>query len=154
MAQIVHHKSTQYPLTVFFDGDCPICRREIALMEWLDRRGNLHFVNFADPNYDKIFYGFAPSELGRVIHARWADGKVITELEVFRSMWGAVGLGVLSRLSRVSFLEPMLIRAYQWFARHRLRLTGRTDPQKLGEKSVAKNQPKECSRCENVRYIK
>lgn len=28
-----------YPLTVFFDGACPICDREIALMRRLDRRG-------------------------------------------------------------------------------------------------------------------
>ena len=154
MARTSYNKSDQYPLTVFFDGDCPICRREISLMEWLNRKGKLRFVNFADPCYDETSYGFTRSELGRVIHAQWANGSVITELEVFRSMWAAVGLTVLTRLSRLSFLERMLIRAYKWFARNRLRLTGRTTPQYAGFTSMASPQSKECPRCvdENKRF--
>ena len=114
-----------YPLTAFFDGACPICAREIALMKRLDRRQRLAFCDFSRPNYDAASIGFAPSELSRVIHARWADGSVITGVEVFRAMWEAVGLGVLARLSRLSLVEPLVLRAYAWFARNRLRLTGR-----------------------------
>jgi predicted DCC family thiol-disulfide oxidoreductase YuxK len=36
-------------LTVFHDGACPLCRREIALMRRLDRRGRIEFVDVADP---------------------------------------------------------------------------------------------------------
>jgi predicted DCC family thiol-disulfide oxidoreductase YuxK len=61
-----------------------------------------------------------------VIHARWANGSVITGVEVFRAMWEAVGLGVLARLSRLSLVEPLFLKAYAWFARNRLRLTGRS----------------------------
>lgn len=117
---------TQYPLTVFFDGACPICAREIALMKRLDRRRHLTFCDFSRPEYDAGSTGFAPSELGRVIHARWADGSVITGVEVFRAMWEAVGLGLLAKLSRLSVVEPLVLKAYAWFARNRLRLTGRS----------------------------
>ncbi|MBH0196127.1 MAG: DUF393 domain-containing protein [Nitrospira sp.] len=103
-----------YPLTVFFDGACPICDREIALMRRLDRRGRLKFSDF-----------ISPAELGRIIHARWGDGTVITGVDVFRAMWEAVGLGFLARLSRLSLVEPLVVKAYAWFARNRLRLTGR-----------------------------
>ena len=116
-----------YPLTVFFDGACPICAREIALMKRLDRRRQqLEFCDFSRPNYDAASIGFASSELSRVIHARWADGSVITGVEVFRAMWEAVGLGFLARLSRLSLVEPLVLKAYAWFARNRLRLTGRS----------------------------
>ena len=108
---------TQYPLTVFFDGACPICDREIALMKRLDRRRQLEFCDFSS--------GFTAADLGTVIHARWADGSVITGVEVFRAMWEAIGLGVLARLSRLSLVEPLVLRTYAWFARNRLRLTGR-----------------------------
>jgi len=117
---------TQYPLTVFFDGACPICDREIALMKRLDRRRQLEFCDFSAQEYDAASSGFATEDLGAVIHARWADGSVITGVDVFRAMWDAVGLGVLTKLSRLSLVEPLVLRAYAWFARNRLRLTGRS----------------------------
>ena len=117
---------TQYPLTVFFDGACPICDREIALMKRLDRRRQLEFCDFSAQEYDAAFSGFATADLATVIHARWADGKVITGVEVFRAMWEAVGLGLLAKLSRFSLVEPLVLKAYAWFARNRLRLTGRS----------------------------
>ena len=115
-----------YPLTVFFDGACPICDREIALMRRLDRRRLLVFSDFSRPDYDPTSIDLSPTELGRIIHARWGDGTVITGVDVFRAMWEAVGLGFLARLSRLSLIEPLVVKAYGWFARNRLRLTGRS----------------------------
>jgi predicted DCC family thiol-disulfide oxidoreductase YuxK len=115
-----------YPLTIFFDGACPICNREIALMKRLDRRRQLEFCDFSAKEYDGASSGFAAADLATVIHARWVDGSVITGVEVFRAMWEAVGLGVLSRLSRLSLVEPLVLKAYAWFARNRMRLTGRS----------------------------
>lgn len=115
-----------YPLTVFFDGACPICDREIALMRRLDKRRLLVFCDFSRPDYDPTSINISPAELGRIIHARWGDGTVITGVDVFRAMWEAVGLGFLARLSRLSLVEPLVVRAYTWFARNRLRLTGRS----------------------------
>ncbi|NWF74223.1 MAG: DUF393 domain-containing protein [Nitrospirae bacterium] len=117
---------TQYPLTLFFDGACPICAREIALMKRLDRRRQLDFCDFSAQEYDVASRGFSTEDLATVIHARWADGNVITGVEVFRAMWEAVGLGFLATLSRLSFVEPLVLNAYAWFARNRLWLTGRS----------------------------
>ena len=118
---------TSYPLTVFFDGACPICEREIALMKRLDRRQRrLVCCDFSRPDFDTASINISTAELGRVIHARWADGNVITGVEVFRAMWEAVGLGFLARLTRLSLVEPLVVNAYAWFARNRLRLTGRS----------------------------
>ncbi|OQW30135.1 MAG: hypothetical protein A4E19_10585 [Nitrospira sp. SG-bin1] len=116
---------TSYPLTVFFDGACPICAREIALMNRLDRKRRLAFCDFSLPEYDERVTGFSPAELGQVIHAQWADGRVITGVMVFQAMWEAVGLGSLAKLSRLSVIEPLLYKGYAWFARNRLWLTGR-----------------------------
>ncbi len=116
-----------YPLTVFFDGACPICDREIALMRWLDRHRRLVLCDFSRADYDPTCIDISPAELGRIIHARWGDGTVITGVDVFRAMWEAVGLGFLARLTRLSLVEPLVVNAYAWFARNRLRLTGRSN---------------------------
>ena len=115
-----------YPLSVFFDGACPICDREIALMRRLDRQRRLIFCDFSRRDYDPTSINVSPADLGRVIHARWDNGSVITGVDVFRAMWEAVGLGFLARLTRLSLIEPLVVKAYAWFARNRLRLTGRS----------------------------
>lgn len=115
-----------YPLTVFFDGACPICDREIALMRRLDKHQRLIFFDFSRSDYDPTSINISPAELGRIIHARWVNGSVITGVDVFRAMWEAVGLGFLARLTRLSLIEPLVLKAYAWFARNRLRLTGRS----------------------------
>ena len=95
-------------------------------MKRLDRRRQLEFCDFSAQEYDAASSGFATADLGAVIHARWADGSIITGVEVFRAMWEAVGLGFLARLSRLSLVEPLVLKAYAWFAHNRLRLTGRS----------------------------
>lgn len=97
-------------------------------MRRLDRHQRLIFCDFSGPDYDPASIAISPTELGRIIHARWTDGTVITGVDVFRAMWEAVGLGFLAKVTRFSFVEPMVVRAYTWFTRNRLRLTGRSYP--------------------------
>lgn len=115
-----------YPLTVFYDGACPICAREMAVMQRLDRKQRLRLCDFSRPGYDAESTGLHPERLGAVIHAQWSDGTIVTGVEVFRSIWQAVGLGMLARVSRLPLIDPLMVKAYAWFAKNRLWLTGRT----------------------------
>jgi len=119
------HSVKPYPLAVYFDGECPICRREIDLMKIFNRRDRLQFIDFSGGSYRSVEHGLSPCDLGRVIHARWSDGTIITGVEVFQEMWEAIGLGFLSRFARLPMIKKLLVRAYAWFAKNRLRLTGR-----------------------------
>ena len=51
--------------------------------------------------------------------------RSITGADVFREMWEVLGLGFLARLSRRSVINTALVKAYAWFAKNRLQLTGR-----------------------------
>ncbi|MCS6289907.1 MAG: DUF393 domain-containing protein [Nitrospira sp.] len=95
-----------YPLTVFYDGACPICAREMALMKRLDRTRRLTLLDFSPAGFDAAPTGLAAADLSAVLHAQWADGTVITGIDVFRAMWEAVGLGLLSRLNRLPLVAP------------------------------------------------
>ena len=94
-------------------------------MKLLNRKEHLQFIDFADPSYRSADHGLDQCELAKVIHARWSDGTVITGVEVFREMWKVVGFGFLARFSRLPMINKMFVKAYAWFARNRLRLTGR-----------------------------
>ena len=52
-----------YPLTVFYDGACPICAREMALMKRLDRTQRLTLLDFSLAGFDAAPAGLAVADL-------------------------------------------------------------------------------------------
>lgn len=110
---------------VFFDGDCPLCRREVEMVRRLDRRRNVTFTDIALPDFDAYSIGRTHEELMARIHARLPDGTLVEGVEVFRRMYAAAGLGTLVSLTRIPGVSHLLEAGYRWFAKNRLRLTGR-----------------------------
>lgn len=112
--------------TVYIDGDCPLCAREADLWRRLDRgRGRLALVDIAAPEFDPTPLGKTTADLMAEIHGRDAAGQIVTGMAVFRQAYAAVGWGWLLAPTGWPILRPMFDWGYRWFARHRLRLTGR-----------------------------
>lgn len=80
---------------------------------WSDSPGGLRFQDD----------GEAPFEW-RSTHAQLTDGTVLTDVEIFRAIWDAVGLRFLPRVNRRHLIAPLIVKAYAWFARNRLWRTG------------------------------
>ena len=112
---------------VFFDGECPLCRREISFVRRIDRRSRVRFIDIAEPSFDARATGRTHEELMARIHARLPDGSLVEGVEVFRRMYAAAGLRPLVALSRIPGLSHLLDAGYRWFAKNRLRLTGRCE---------------------------
>jgi hypothetical protein len=84
------------------------------------------FTNLTSSAFDASVVGRSRAELMARIHGRdLRTGEIVDGVEVFRRLYGAVGFGVLVALSRVPPVSWTLERAYTWFARNRLWLTGR-----------------------------
>jgi predicted DCC family thiol-disulfide oxidoreductase YuxK len=112
--------------TLLYDGGCPLCAREVAMLRRRDRgRGALALVDIAAPDFDPARYGRSYESLMARIHGVLPDGAVIEGMEVFRRAYAAVGLGWLLAPSRWPLFGRAFDAAYRWFARNRLRLTGR-----------------------------
>ncbi len=116
-----------WQVEVFFDGDCPLCLREIALLQKLDRAGQIRFTNIAASGFQPAELGLSASTLMNRIHGRLPDGEIIEGVEVFRRLYAAVGFKRLVWLSRAPGASQLLDAAYALFAKNRLRLTGRCD---------------------------
>ena len=114
-----------WDLELFFDGDCPLCVREIRMLRWLDRRSSIRFVDIAAGPLGPGVPAF--DVLMAQIHGRTPDGAWLTGVEVFRRAYAAIGLGPLVALSRLKPFDAALRWGYEVFARNRLRWTGRCE---------------------------
>lgn len=112
---------------VFFDGECPLCVREIGMLRRLDRRGRIRFTDIAAPGFETKDLGVPYEALMARIHGRSLEGdrELVEGVEVFRRLYAAVGFGPVVALTRLPGVRGALDAGYRWFAKNRLRLTGR-----------------------------
>lgn len=107
-------------LVVWHDGACPLCRREIALMRWLDRRGAIEFIDVTKVSASAC--PLDPAELLSRFHAR-EDGHLLSGAAAFAAMWRAIPLlRPLGLAAKSPWLLAMLERSYVAFLRVRPRL--------------------------------
>jgi len=99
-------------VTVWHDGACPLCAREVALIRRLDRAGRVKLVDVADPS------AACPLDRGEMLarfQAQEEGGPVVSGAAAFAAMWRAVPLlrplGLLARHGRVlALLEWLYLR--------------------------------------------
>jgi predicted DCC family thiol-disulfide oxidoreductase YuxK len=120
-------EESSWTVEVFYDGDCPLCMREIRMIMGRDRGGRIKFTDIAAGGFEPASVGLDRATLMARIHGRLPTGELIEGVEVFRRLYEAVGLGWLVALSRMQGISQLLDAAYRTFARNRLRLTGRCE---------------------------
>ena len=59
-----------WAIEVFFDGDCPVCLREINLLKRFDRRNRILITNIATADFVAEYYGKTMNGLMSEIHGR------------------------------------------------------------------------------------
>ncbi|WP_375382465.1 thiol-disulfide oxidoreductase DCC family protein [uncultured Sphingomonas sp.] len=111
-------------VTVWHDGACPLCAREIAFMRKLDRRGAITFVDATDP---AATCPLNRAELLARFHAREDDGdgngRMLSGAAAFAAMWRAIPLlRPLGLAARNPVVLALLERGYGRFLRVRPRM--------------------------------
>lgn len=115
-----------WQINLLFDGECPLCAREVRMLERMDRgRGRIRFEDIAAPGFEPARYGLDGQQVMARIHGVLPDGVVVEGVEVFRRAYAAVGLGWLLAPTRWPGLRRVAEAAYRVFARNRLFWTGR-----------------------------
>jgi predicted DCC family thiol-disulfide oxidoreductase YuxK len=121
-------------IRILFDGDCPLCKREISMLERMDQRRQksgetgrrrIDFEDISAQGFDAGRYGLENRAVHERIHGVLGDGTVVEGVEVFRVAYSAVGFGWLVAPTRWPLIEPIANLLYRLFARNRLRFTGR-----------------------------
>jgi predicted DCC family thiol-disulfide oxidoreductase YuxK len=110
-------------LQVYFDGGCPLCRREIGFLR--RRRGGEHvdWVDIAATDVPEVAPGLARCDALARMHGRTPEGRIVSGAAAFAAVWRALPL---TRPLGWLFSHPLplraLERAYLVFLRWRPRL--------------------------------
>lgn len=88
-------QETDRRIEVFYDGECPLCMKEIRLLRRLDRRARIRFTDISADCFSPQILDRTMTDFMDEIHGRLPNGQWITGVEVFRQLYAAVGLGVV-----------------------------------------------------------
>lgn len=107
------------PLTVLYDGACPLCRREIGIYRGLKSSAPVCFADVSDPAAT-LPSGTTREQLMARFHVRDSDGRLLSGAEAFLALWAALpGWRWLARIGRVPGIAWAMERTYQLFLRVR-----------------------------------
>ena len=75
--------------TIFYDAQCPLCVREMALTLEKNRSGSLKAVPVQGSETELAQYGISPNDAMTYIHIVRSDGAVLKGMSALRLMYAA-----------------------------------------------------------------
>lgn len=109
----------QFPVTVFFDGSCIVCRAEIEHYLQRNPGERLLAVDISTPDFDPAPYNIPLKEFMYQLHVIDRAGNVYLGVEAFRAIWQAFPplslyglLGVVVDLPLVNPAARILYRVF------------------------------------------
>ena len=103
----------------YFDGQCPLCSREISHYRKRVSPESVEFVDIAKPGFDAVALGFDPHRVQRHFHVK-KDGQLCIGVDAFRAIWSIIpGYRWLGKLTGLPIVYQVSKAAYAVFARIR-----------------------------------
>ena len=122
----------QNKLIFLFDGGCPLCLRETNFLKSKDDLNKIDFVDINNVDYNPILFkdiSYADAMLN--LHGILENGNIIKGLDVLAYSYELIGLGWVYYPLKIEFLAPVLRLFYKFWAKYRLKITGRSNIEKL-----------------------
>jgi len=106
-------------LTLFYDAACPLCQAEIQFLAGRNQQELLAFVDINSELYQPERVGVSCEQALAAMYGQYADGKLISGVEVFSAAYARANLKVLAWLFSRKALRPLLNISYKFFAKNR-----------------------------------
>ncbi len=110
-------------MIIFYDGHCPLCRKEMMHLKRYDKSHVIQFEDIQQDDFSQRFNELDWHELNNRIHVQQSDGSLLTGLDATHAAWKAVGKGWLYAPLRWPLIRPVANTAYTQFARHRYKIS-------------------------------
>ncbi|MFT6422023.1 MAG: putative DCC family thiol-disulfide oxidoreductase YuxK [Thalassolituus sp.] len=117
-------ESEMTELTLYYDGQCPLCVAEVTQLMKRDKDQKMRMVDIQEPGFTERYPHIDPQAASDILHAEYPDGRIILGLDVAHQAWGLVGKGYLYAPLRWPVIRWFADKAYLWFARNRYKVSG------------------------------
>ncbi|MCG8086585.1 MAG: DUF393 domain-containing protein [Candidatus Thiodiazotropha taylori] len=103
-------------LQVWYDSECPLCRREIDLLKRLDSKQSIHFIKIEECSTLPM----EKQQLLERLHAQQHDGEIISGAQAFAAIWRKLpGLKVFGYVAKWKPAGDFLEWLHGKFLKHR-----------------------------------
>ena len=104
--------------TIYYDGLCQLCSREIGLFQRRVRDGSLAYVDISLPGFDPASHGVDPVRIHKHMHVRNEEtGRMFIGVDALLAMWEcAPGFRWLARFTRFPGIRQLSSVGYALFA--------------------------------------
>tara|TARA_R110000822_G_scaffold6157_9_gene25815 strand:- start:2433 stop:2927 length:495 start_codon:yes stop_codon:yes gene_type:complete len=114
-------RTQAWPLTLYYDGQCPLCVREIRLFQKRNQAARLDLQDISAASTAPL-PGTTRDQMMNCLHARFADGHVVSGIDATYWSYHAVGLGWLVKPLGWRWARPFWHWGYRQFCALRPRL--------------------------------
>ena len=90
--------TTAPELTLYYDGQCPLCIAEMDFLQSRNAAGQLAFVDITQAGFAEAGHHISCEAAMAQIHGRTADGQVLVGVPVFAAAYKLAKLPVLAWL--------------------------------------------------------
>lgn len=112
--------ATQEMPVVFYDGGCPLCRREVSHYRRIDSAGCIRWVDIHAQPEALGLYQLSWQQAMQRMHVLESNGRMVTGTRAFIAVWQRLPrYRVLARLVEIPGVFWLTERAYSLFARRR-----------------------------------
>ncbi|PJE79213.1 hypothetical protein CI610_01832 [invertebrate metagenome] len=118
----LNRRNIVYPVTLFYDGSCPLCMKEV---HWLQSRNQHHRLLLEDitsENFRERFPDLDVDALDRFLHVRLGNGDMLKGVDATWAVWSSVGRGWVIAPLRWPLLAYLADACYALFAAYRHKL--------------------------------
>jgi predicted DCC family thiol-disulfide oxidoreductase YuxK len=109
-------------LTVYYDGSCNLCSREIQVYMRADTQKAIKWCDLADPSIDLTNEPFERIDALKQLHVKDSSDRYHIGVDAFLAIWKQLPAWVwLYHVARIRPVKIILNKAYAVFAKHRFR---------------------------------
>ncbi|MDN2664440.1 DUF393 domain-containing protein [Psychromonas sp. 14N.309.X.WAT.B.A12] len=105
-------------LTIFFDGQCPLCTLEMQRLKEQDKDNQILLVDLHQEDFKTIYPEINIEQGLAILHGQY-KGKILLGLDVTHRAWTLVGKGWLVAPLQWPIIRPLSHQVYLLVARYR-----------------------------------
>jgi predicted DCC family thiol-disulfide oxidoreductase YuxK len=105
-------------LTIFYDGNCPLCSFEMQKLKHKDNNNLIKLVNLHQDNFSTLYPSIKFDNAMRILHGSYQN-QILLGLDVTHRAWSLVGKGLFVAPLQFPIIKQIAHGCYLLLAKYR-----------------------------------